>query len=248
MKLAANLLFLPITLASVVSLHAEMTVATIGDSLADAVYLGIKVQPDLMKQNGIHLIRWSRPSIGLTRVDLFDYAEWLRTKDLGRVDFCIVELGANDLQSIAVGPRKWTSVGTERWQKLYQQRLEQMMVTLKTDRCGEVVWLLQPGYERNKYLSQYHQMINTVQFTGLQSSHTTAFEIIADPADYTPDGIHFNGPFALKLGQAVIKIIAFWKQYEQSCSACHMAARYAEFAPREFAPLILRAGQVTMQK
>ena len=245
MKQAAHFVSLILVFFPAVSLHAQMSVATIGDSLADAVYLGIKLQPDLLKQNGIHLIRWSRPSIGLTRVDLFDYPEWLRTKDLGRVDFCIVELGANDLQSISVGPRKWTSVGTERWQKLYQQRLEQMMVTLKTDRCGEVVWLLQPGYERNKYLSQYHQMINTVQLTGLQSTHTTAFEITADPADYTQDGIHFNGPFTLKLGQAVVKVFAYWKQYAQSCSGCHMATRYAEFAPKEFAPLILRAAQVS---
>jgi hypothetical protein len=228
-------------LALAASLHAEMTVATIGDSLADAVYLGIKSQPQLVKDNQIHLIRWSRPSIGLTRVDLFDYPGWLRTaKDLGRVDFCVVELGANDLQSISLGPLKWTAVGTERWQQIYQQRQEQMMATLKTDRCAEVVWLLQPGYEQNKYLRQYHQMINSVQLTGLQSSGTAAFEITAEPGDYTPDGIHFNGPFALKLGQAVVKVFAYWKQHVQSCSGCHMTTSYSEFVPKQFAPLILR--------
>src|SRR5580693_1400350 len=181
-------------LALAASLRVEMTIATVGDSLADAVYLGIKSQPQLVKDNQIHLIRWSRPSIGLTRVDLFNYPEWLRTsKNLGRVDFCVVELGANDLQSISVGRLKWTSVGTERWQQIYQQRQEQMMATLKTDRCAEVVWLLQPGYEQNKYLSQYHRMINSVQLTGLQSSKTAAFEITAESGDYTPAGIHFNG-------------------------------------------------------
>jgi len=228
------------------SLHAEMTVATVGDSLADAVYLGIKSQAQLIKDNDIRLIRWSRPSIGLTRVDFFDYPEWLRSsKNLGRVDFCVVELGANDLQSISIGPRKWTPVGTEQWQKIYQQRQEQMMATLKTDRCGEVVWLLQPGYEQNRYLRQYHQMINSVQFTGLQSSKTAAFEITADPADYTPDGIHFNGPFALKLGQAVMKVFAYWKQHVQSCSGCHMTTNYSEFVPKQFAPLILRTASRT---
>jgi hypothetical protein len=170
-KLLPNLVYTASLLALATPLRAEMTVATVGDSLADAVYLGIKSQPQLVKDNGIHLIRWSRPSIGLTRVDLFDYPEWLRnTKNLGRVDFCIVEMGANDLQSISVGRLKWISVGTQRWQQIYQRRQEQMMATLKTNRCGEVVWLLQPGYEQNKYLTQYHQMINTVQFTGLQSA------------------------------------------------------------------------------
>ena len=33
-----------------------VTVATVGDSLADAVYLGMKLQPDLLKKNGIHLV------------------------------------------------------------------------------------------------------------------------------------------------------------------------------------------------
>jgi hypothetical protein len=230
------------------ALHAEMTIATVGDSLADAVYLGIKSQPQLVKDNQIHLIRWSRPSIGLTRLDFFDYPGWLRSKDLGRVDFCVVELGANDLQSISVGRLKWIAVGTERWQQIYQQRQEQMMETLKTDRCAEVVWLLQPGYEQNKYLRQYHHMINTVQLTGLQSSKTAAFEITAEPGDYTPDGIHFNGPFALKLGQAVVKVFTAWKQYVQSCSGCHATTNYSELAPRQFAPLLPRTASRTSEQ
>jgi hypothetical protein len=80
-----------------------VTVATVGDSLADAVYLGMKLQPDLLKKNGIHLVRWSRAKIGLTRTDYFDYTDWLRVNnDLGTADFCVVQLGANDLQSISI--------------------------------------------------------------------------------------------------------------------------------------------------
>ena len=78
--------------------RAAVTVATVGDSLADAVYLGMKLQPGLLKQNDIHLMRWSRAKIGLTRTDYFDYATWLReNKELGRADFCVVQMGANDL-------------------------------------------------------------------------------------------------------------------------------------------------------
>src|ERR1700691_4520887 len=90
--------------------RAEVTVATVGDSLADAVYLGLKLQPDLLRKSGIRLVRWSRPKIGLTRPDYFDYTAWLRdTADLGRVDFCVVQLGANDLQSIATGDNNQSS-------------------------------------------------------------------------------------------------------------------------------------------
>src|SRR5258708_7682350 len=91
-RVLCTFVFLLSLLAMAASLQAELTIATVGDSLADAVYLGIKSQPQLVKDNGIHLIRWSRPSIGLTRVDFFDYPGWLRTsKNLGRVDFCVVE-------------------------------------------------------------------------------------------------------------------------------------------------------------
>ena len=62
----------------------------------------MKLQPDLLKKNQIHLVRWSRAKIGLTRTDYFDYTEWLRVNnDLGSADFCVVQLGANDLQSIS---------------------------------------------------------------------------------------------------------------------------------------------------
>ncbi len=220
--------------------RGETTVATVGDSLADSVYLGIKSQPDLIKQHGIHLIRWSRPSIGLTRTDIFDYTQWLQTsKDVSHADFCIVEMGANDLQSISVGPLKWTSVGTERWRQIYRERQESMLRTLKPSRCGEVVWLLQSGYPRNKYLSQYHDMINTVQLSGLQSSSTTAFEILASPEDYGEDGIHFNGPFALKLGQAVMKVYESWKYFSRNCASCHPLTNYSGAEPKELAPLAL---------
>src|ERR1700691_3626414 len=116
----AGILFLLAALQA----RAEVTVATVGDSLADAIYLGLKLQPDLLRKSGIHLVRWSRPKIGLTRTDYFDYTGWIRdTKEIGSADFCVVELGANDLQSIAVpgqspsGQQKWIRVGTEDWQR-----------------------------------------------------------------------------------------------------------------------------------
>jgi hypothetical protein len=36
-----------------------MVVATVGDSFADALYLAMKVRPDLLKQHDITLVRWS---------------------------------------------------------------------------------------------------------------------------------------------------------------------------------------------
>ena len=219
--------------------NAAMTVATVGDSLADAIYLGIKLQPQLLKSQDIRLTRWSRARIGLTRIDLFDYTAWLRdNNDLGAVDFCVVELGANDLQSIATGKLKWAFLGTQEWQRIYAGRVETMVSTLKTQRCKEVVWILQPAYERNKFLNGHHALINSTQLLGLKSGSAAAFEIVTDQNDYQRDGIHFNGPFALKLARAVVNLVESWKTFTTTgCAACHAAEGYHWIKPQELSPL-----------
>jgi len=227
-------------LLAAVSAHAAITVATVGDSLADAIYLGMKLQPGLLKKSGIDLIRWSRPSIGLTRVDYFDYNSYLRdSSELGTADICIVELGANDLQSIAIEKKKWIAVGTDAWQRVYGDRVQALVSTLKTQRCGSVLWFLQPANQTNKYLSHYHGMLNQVQFAGASPEVTAAFEILASPKDYVSDGVHFNSAFCFKVARAVVDMISSWKPFTQAnCSTCHPPANSP---PAQVpAPLLLR--------
>jgi hypothetical protein len=219
-----------------------VTVATVGDSLADAVYLGLKLQPDLLRKNGIKLVRWSRPSIGLTRLDYFDYNAWLRNNaELGAVDFCVVQLGANDLQSIATEGKKWIAVGTEAWQRAYTDRVQALIQTLKPH-CGNVVWLLQPPYQKNKFLNQYHAMINTVQLAG-SSTEAAVFEIDAGADDYSSDGIHPNKDFCFKMGRSVVSLLAAWPQpfAGTNCASCHSSPGLLPDRLPDLAPLILRA-------
>lgn len=219
-------------LSAVVSAHAAITVATVGDSLADAIYLGMKLQPNLLKKSGIDLIRWSRPSIGLVRVDYFDYNSYLRNSGLGSADICIVELGANDLQNIATEKQKSFAVGTDAWQRVYGERVQALVSTLKTQRCGSVLWFLQPANQTNKYLSHYHGMINQVQFAGAAPTVTAAFEIMASSKDYVSDGVHFNTAFCFKVARAVADMIASWQPFAQaSCSSCHLPANAQVPAP-----------------
>ena len=246
------------------------TVATVGDSLADAIYLGLKLQPDLLRKNGIELTRWSRPSIGLTRVDYFDYTAWLRdTAGLGSVDFCVVQMGANDLQSIAIEDKnpesksqegkgqetknqetknqetkKWTRVGTEDWQRAYTDRVQAFVRTLKPLRCANVVWLLQPPYQKNKFLSQYHGMINAVQLAG-SATGAAVYEIDAGADDYGPDGIHFNKDFCFKLARAVVNLFASSRPPSAgtNCASCHASPSLPPVSRADLAPLIPRAGQ-----
>jgi hypothetical protein len=244
MKRAVSLLIL-----AALEVHAT-SIATVGDSLADAIYLGLKLQPDLLRKNGIELTRWSRPSIGLTRVDYFDYTSWLRdTAGLGSVDYCVVEMGANDLQSIAIAEKnqdskRWIRVGTDDWQRAYTDRVQAFVRTLKPLRCANVVWLLQPPYQKNKFLSQYHGMINAVQFAG-SASGAAVYEIDAGADDYSPDGVHFNKDFCFKLGRAVVNLFASSRPPAAgtNCASCHASPSQPPVPLPDLAPLIPRAAQ-----
>jgi hypothetical protein len=219
--------------------HRIFTIATVGDSMADGVWYGMRAQPRLLKDHDLRLVRWSKANTGLTRTDQFDYLDWLRANgDLGTADFCVVQLGANDLQSISVGRNAYLSVGTENWQRAYQDRVEALLATLKTMRCDETIWLLQPSYENNRYLNRYNNMINALQRAALKSASIAAFEIDAAKDDYVQDGVHFNGPFVMKLGQAVVQVFESWKTW-QSCARYLFPTSSPQVDARDITPLLL---------
>lgn len=135
----------------------------------------------------------------------------------------MTELGANDLQSIDLGQNKWVRVGSQDWQRAYTERVRAFVDTLKS-RCGKLVWLLQPPYQKNKYLAQYHEMMNAVQLAGAAPG-VAAFEIEADENDYSTDGVHPNKDFCFKLARAVANLLASWRQpfAGSACASCHAA-------------------------
>src|SRR5262245_3965091 len=95
---------------------AATTLATVGDSFADGIYFSLLAQPKLLAKYDIRPVRWSRPSIGLTRSDLFDYVAWLRdAPDLGQADYCAVQIGANDMQPIPTATGNRAAVETPEW-------------------------------------------------------------------------------------------------------------------------------------
>jgi hypothetical protein len=115
-----------------------ITVATIGDSFADSLYNSLRARPDLLQRYDVHLNRWSRPSVGLTRTDYFDYAAWLRdSEELGAVDLCFVEIGSNDMQSIPVAKDQWIAHGSLQWKEAYAGRTFELARILTERRSGE---------------------------------------------------------------------------------------------------------------
>ena len=224
---------------------AADSVATVGDSFADTFYYGMHSRPDLLRQYDIHLVRWSRPMIGLTRTDQFDYTGWLReSDDLGAADYCLVQLGANDLQSIPAGPQEWVRFPEGDWKLAYAGRVRGMVDVLRANRCRRLIWVLLPGFERSPALGRNRDMINRLQLTGLGGSNALIFEIEAGAGDYGRDGIHFNGPFALKLGEAVMRTVSAWRaRIAPDCHACHSEVKMrAPAAAANMMPLRLYEG------
>jgi len=224
------------------SCWAGVTVATVGDSFADSVYLGLRSQPKLLKQHNITLVRWSRPIIGLVRTDYFDYATWLReTNNLGKVDLCIAQVGANDVQAIPLSKGKWVRLLSDPWNTLYTERVQAVEETLTTRRCRQTIWILQPGYQKNAFLKRYHGQLNDLQKAALDPGRTLVFEIATEAGDYGQDGIHYSGPFCLKLAQAMIRLLDACQQFApESCYSCHSRVDLkAKLVPSDLAPLHL---------
>jgi lysophospholipase L1-like esterase len=203
-------------------LCAAATVATVGDSFADSLYDALRARTDLMKRYGVQLKRWSRPIVGLTRTDYFDYPAWLRdSTELGSVDVCFVQIGSNDMQSIPAGEKQWIAYGSPQWRDAYAARTREL-ATILTRRCGLVIWVLQPGFEKRDAMACHRELINEVQREALLMDRTRVLEISTSEAAYGPDKTHFSRAYVLALGPALFRLVDTSCQIvHMGCLACH---------------------------
>lgn len=196
------------------------TVATIGDSFADAIFLAMKARPDVLKKDDIKVVRWSRPIIGLARSDYFDYPAWLN-ESKKVADVCVIQIGSNDMQ-VLHDDGKYFQFGTDKWKDLYRGRVKSMADTLAERRCKQIVWILQPGFERQKGMAEKHEVINVLQSEALAPSGSMVFEVATSKECYGADNTHFNRTFILKLGDAILSVAASSKGLIQNhCFSCH---------------------------
>ena len=237
------LLAISLLLASADARGQPFRVATVGDSFADSLYNSMRSRPDLMAQHGVQLLRWSRPIVGLTRTDFFDYAAWLRdSPDLGSADLCFVEIGTNDMQSIPIrpaeddAPRQWIAYGSPEWRQAYTARTFDMARSLVERRCGQVLWILQPGFEKRDALACHRELVNEIQRDAVRLNHARVLEVATTNAAYGGDKTHFNRAFLLELGPAMFQLIDTARQIaNKKCLDCH---RDVDVRPAaEIAPL-----------
>jgi hypothetical protein len=203
-----------------------VSVATVGDSFADAMYNAMRARPDLVQRYGVELTRWSRPIIGLTRIDYFDYTGWLRdSAGLGSVDVCLVQIGSNDMQSIPVSKGQWIAYGSPQWRETYAERTREMALILTQRRCRMLIWVLQPGFEKRSAMACHRELIDEVQGKALSPDRTRVLEIATSEAAYGPDNTHFNRAYVLQLGPALFHLVDTSRQIvHMGCLACHRNA------------------------
>ncbi len=198
-------------------------VATVGDSFADSLYSAMRARPDSVQQYGVELIRWSRPIVGLTRTDYFDYTAWLRdSAALGTADVCFVQIGSNDMQSIPVSKNQWIAYGSPEWRYAYAARTREMALVLTESRCGMVIWVLQPGFEKRDAMACHRELINEVQREALRLDRTRVLELSTSAAAYGPDKTHFNRAYVLQLGPPLFQLVDTSRQIlHTGCLSCH---------------------------
>jgi len=86
-------------------------------------------------------------------------------------------------------------------------------------------------------------LINRLQVAGVGRGGILV-EVTAEAGDYGRDGIHFNGPFALRLADATLRIVTAWRdRVPESCFACHRIIAAAPQLAAVGAALQIRADE-----
>ncbi|HEX3748779.1 MAG TPA: hypothetical protein VHW09_32860 [Bryobacteraceae bacterium] len=199
-----------------------ISVATVGDSFADSLYNALRARPDLLQRYGVHLARWSRPIVGLARTDYFDYVASLRESATLPVDVCLVQIGSNDMQSIPSPQKQWIAYGSSPWREAYRDRTRELVKLLLDRRCGQLIWVLQPAFEKRSALACHRELIDEIQREAVGRDRTRILELSTSEADYGPDQTHFNRAYLLQLGPALFQAVDTSRQLvHMGCLACH---------------------------
>ena len=124
----------------------SINVGVFGDSMADGLWAGLyrTLQPD----QRFHLLRFSKPSTGLTRLDYLDVPAVTETQLAAHpVDVAVVMFGANDQQGIYTETHKVVPYGGDQWADVYATHMQKLLDVFKT-RGIPVYWVGLPRMER----------------------------------------------------------------------------------------------------
>ena len=197
-------------------------IAVIGDSLAFELYKGMHAA--YRNDKSVKFVKYTRVSTGLIRRDIFNWNRKIRDfVKSHKFDIAVVVMGGNDRQSLWHKKRRLTR-GSKAWFKVYSQRAEAFMKTLKS--AGKPVYWVGLPVVRSATMSRDYKRFNRL-FKRLSSKYgfryVNMWKVFADKKGrYTSfgrdaagtkrrmrndDGLHFSGYGRLKFGRAVFKRI-----------------------------------------
>ncbi|ODA67481.1 hypothetical protein A7A08_01513 [Methyloligella halotolerans] len=105
-------------------------ILVVGDSLADGLWSGL--YRSFEDETNLEVVRKSKVSTGLVRTDRYNWNEALPELLEGerKYQIAVVMFGANDAQNIRQDG-EWYQPGSEGWRKVYSERVEQFLRTLR---------------------------------------------------------------------------------------------------------------------
>ena len=132
--------------------------AILGDSLG--VGIGLGMSRDFIRQGRLDVLKKAREGSGLTRPDFYDWDRALsRVVRNHRVDIAIVQIGANDGQSIRAAGRL-RAFGTPAWRREYAKRVDAFITRLEREHAA-IYWVEVPPMGRPK-LNHQVKLINAL--------------------------------------------------------------------------------------
>lgn len=195
-------------------------VVVLGDSLGDGLWSGL--YRAFEEDATLEFMQRAKPSTGFARTDAYDWnAELAELLKKETYQIAIVMFGGNEAQAIRSG-KDWLKVGTEGWDKIYGQRVEAFIKTLRAANIA-VYWvglpiMRSPGQstdaEAMNEVFREKAFINGAKFIDTWNGFTDeAGRYSAYGPDMTgqvkrlraDDGVHFTMRGYLKLAHFVEK-------------------------------------------
>ena len=131
-----------------------VSIAVLGDSLADGLYAGLVQLSRRDKSVSLKVKKYSRVNTGLVRYDRYDWskaAQKISKKDKSSI--YILMFGANDLQTIR-GGKKRHHYQSEGWLKAYKGRIDTALKSIKKP-GRKVYWVGLPIVGKSNFAKGY---------------------------------------------------------------------------------------------
>jgi hypothetical protein len=153
--LAGSLTAIDAAQARLSSVRRPLTIAVIGDSLANDLGRGMEA---LYRRHGnIRVLKYTRFSTGLVRTDYFDWNVAVRRfLDAANPDMILVVIGGNDNQHIRTEHGRLDPMSKE-WLDEYEKRVSAFMAPLQKDRA-KIYWVGLPIVRSPSLSRSFHVM------------------------------------------------------------------------------------------